>query len=90
MAMHEDKLRHPEYSKVVELRRENLKKALNHNVPDSLVIEFAENYLRSFKLSFQGIRSHIKLKYFPHWLLWLSDNDYRECCREVMNENLDG
>lgn len=86
MIRHSTELRKPQYKQVVEERRKRLQKILDMNAPEIMVIQFAENYLRSFKWSRWGIWQDIKIHRFPRWLLWITNSDYRDACREVEAE----
>lgn len=83
MIRHSTQLRNPYQKHVVAERRRRLRKILELNAPEIIVIQFVENYLRSFKWSWYGIWQDIKVHHFPRWFLWLTDADYREACRGV-------
>ena len=59
-----------------------MKKMLDMNAPDVIVIMMAEQYLRSYRLDARLIWQWIKFNKFPRWLLWLTDADFRQVCRE--------
>lgn len=89
MAFHSTKLKNPKYPNVAQERKNRLKKILEQDKHEYLCIEFAEQYLRSYKLSPAGIWMHIKLHYFPGWLYWLVDKDYRAACSGIDKQELE-
>lgn len=83
---HGTELRQPQYPHLAKQRKERLRKALEHGAPEMIVIMMAEGYLRSYKLSWRGIWEWVRLNKFPHWLLWLTDADYRAVCRDKQTD----
>ena len=75
------KLKRPTSQELMIERRNRLKKMLNLNGPDVILVVAAEQYLKSFQVSWRITWDDFKLHKFPRWLLWLTDKDFRDVCR---------
>jgi hypothetical protein len=86
MNFHGTKLCDPRHPNLAQQRKERLKKVLDLDAPEVVIIMMAEGYLRSFRISWRGVWEWVKLNKFPNWLLWITDKDYRNICREGAEE----
>lgn len=82
MNWHSTKLRQPQYPHLAPERKERLKKMLNLNAPEVIVIMMAEQYLRSYRLDARLCWQWFKFHKLPRWMLWLLDADFRAVCAD--------
>ena len=87
MNLHTTEHRKPQYPHLAKERRDRLKKILELDAPETIVIMMAEHYLSSFKVSFHGLWFWLRVYKLPRWFLWLTDADYRQACREYTEDN---